>query len=86
HAQNEVFQETNVFTSFAVQPEDLDLDSALYIPVPSMDYLKQDLQDRIKEYNETHAMMNLVLFDQAMHHVTRISRILQFPRGNALLL
>ncbi|CAM9697081.1 unnamed protein product, partial [Ectocarpus sp. 13 AM-2016] len=51
-----------------------------------MDYLKQDLQDRIKEYNETHAMMNLVLFDQAMHHVTRISRILQFPRGNALLL
>ncbi|CAM9099296.1 unnamed protein product [Ectocarpus fasciculatus] len=86
HAQSEVFQETNVFTSFAVQPEDLDLDSASYVPVPSMDYLKQDLQDRIKEYNETHAMMNLVLFDQAMHHITRISRILQFPRGNALLL
>ena len=39
-----------------------------------------------QEYNETHAIMNLVLFDQAMHHVSRISRILQFPRGNALLL
>lgn len=48
HAQNEVFQETNIFTSFAVQPEDLDLDSASYVPVPSMNYLKQDLQDRIK--------------------------------------
>lgn len=30
-----------------------------------------------QDYNETHALMNLVLFDQAMHHVARISRILQ---------
>ncbi|CAM9319062.1 unnamed protein product, partial [Hapterophycus canaliculatus] len=74
-----------IFTSFAVPPDDLDIPFS-YLPVPSMEILKQDLQERIKEYNETHAMINLVLFDQAMHHVTRITRILQFPRGNALLL
>ena len=30
-------------------------------------------------------MMNLVLFNQAMEHVTRISRICDNPRGNAML-
>eukprot|EP00752_Nemacystus_decipiens_P011484 g10196.t1 len=84
-AQQEVLEDTNVFTSFAVPPEDENLPFS-YLPVPSMDILRHELQDRIKEYNETHAIMNLVLFDQAMHHVSRISRILQFPRGNALLL
>lgn len=29
--------------------------------------------------------MNLVLFDDAMYHVCQINRILESPRGNALL-
>ena len=29
--------------------------------------------------------MDLVLFEQAMEHVTRIARIIDNPRGNALL-
>ena len=32
-----------------------------------------------------YATMNLVLFDQAMEHVTRICRIIDLPVGNALL-
>lgn len=46
-AQQGVFEETNVFTSFAVPPEDEDLPYS-YLPVPSMDFLKQELQDKIK--------------------------------------
>ena len=30
--------------------------------------------------------MDLVLFEQAMEHVSRIARILDFPVGNALLI
>ena len=43
------------------------------------------LTDGLDAYNEVHAVMNLVLFEDAMSHVARINRILESPRGNALL-
>ncbi len=43
------------------------------------------LEEKLAEYNETFAEMNLVLFDVAMQHVTRICRIIDLPCGNALL-
>lgn len=46
-AQEEVFGDTNVFTSFAVPPDDLDKPYS-YLPVPSMDFLKEDLQAKIE--------------------------------------
>lgn len=34
----------------------------------------------LNEYNETNAVMDLVLFEDAMKHVCRISRIISSPR------
>lgn len=34
----------------------------------------------LNEYNETNAVMDLVLFEDAMKHVCRITRILSNPR------
>ncbi|KAK6302905.1 hypothetical protein J4Q44_G00272600 [Coregonus suidteri] len=47
--------------------------------------LQKTLTDALEHYNELHAVMNLVLFEEAMQHVCRISRILEAPHGNALL-
>lgn len=53
--------------------------------VASYDALKKILEDKLAEYNDSNAVMNLVLFQQAMEHVCRIARIIALPRGNAML-
>jgi dynein heavy chain len=72
-----------VFTSFATPT--IDEDTAFYLEVASDDELSKCLDVKLQEYNEQHPIMELVLFSQAMHHITRIARILDNPRGNALL-
>ena len=39
----------------------------------------------LEEYNDTHTPMNLVLFDDALDHLTRIHRVIRMDRGHALL-
>lgn len=44
------------------------------------------MTDYLEDYNNTHpSTLNLVFFKDALEHITRISRILRQPRGNALL-
>lgn len=43
------------------------------------------LQEILEEYNENKTRMNLVLFDDALDHLTRIHRIIRMDRGHALL-
>jgi dynein heavy chain len=52
----------------------------VYAPVASYDSLKNVLEEKLAEYNDTNAVMDLVLFQQALEHVTRISRIIDQPR------
>jgi len=57
-----------------------------YKPIADMAQLKKCLDAKLMEYNESNAMMDLVLFDQAMLHISRIVRIISQPAGNAMLI
>jgi dynein heavy chain len=61
------------------------LDDKLYDQFPNIDALAQRLRDALREYNELNATMDLVLFDDAMKHVCKISRIISCSSGHALL-
>lgn len=60
--------------------EDLSYDQALNI-----NELRTTLEVALDDYNESHAVMNLVLFDDAVLHVARIIRIVKQTGGHALL-
>lgn len=47
--------------------------------------LRRTMKEKLDEYNDVKAQMNLVLFDQAIEHVCRIARITELPSGHALL-
>ena len=56
-----------------------------YMPVTNWQDLNKILVEALEGYNEINAAMNLVLFEDAICHILRINRILESPRGNALL-
>lgn len=47
--------------------------------------LEPVVTDALRDYNENNPNMNLVLFDDALKHVLRITRIVMQPQGHALL-
>lgn len=57
-----------------------------YRPVEDLIQLNSLLSEYLEEYNITFpSQMHLVFFNDAMHHISRICRVLRQPRGNALL-
>ncbi|XP_041955531.1 dynein heavy chain 12, axonemal isoform X1 [Alosa sapidissima] len=58
----------------------------LYAEVPSMESFSEMVEHCLEEYNQTHKnRMNLVIFRYVLEHLSRISRVLKQPGGNALL-
>ncbi|KAG8573239.1 hypothetical protein GDO81_012334 [Engystomops pustulosus] len=76
-----LFREPLIFCHFANG-----IGAPSYLPVQGWDALRKTLVEALDSYNELNAAMNLVLFEDAMQHVCRISRILEEPRGYALLI
>nr|XP_020013652.1 dynein heavy chain 17, axonemal [Castor canadensis] len=75
-----LFAKPNIFCHFAQGIGD-----PKYFSVTDMAQLNKLLMDVLDSYNEVNAVMNLVLFEDAVSHICRINRILESPRGNALL-
>ncbi|XP_049855418.1 dynein beta chain, ciliary-like [Schistocerca gregaria] len=75
-----VFHKPLIFCHFADG-----IGESKYMPVKDWNVLRRLLEDALAQYNDLVAAMNLVMFEDAMHHVCRINRILESPRGNALL-
>ncbi|KAK7884177.1 hypothetical protein WMY93_027300 [Mugilogobius chulae] len=65
---------------------DLEDDDRLYAEVPSVESFAQVVESCLVEYNQMNkSRMNLVIFRYVLEHLSRISRVLKQPGGNALL-
>uniref|UniRef100_A0AAV2LX57 Dynein heavy chain n=1 Tax=Knipowitschia caucasica TaxID=637954 RepID=A0AAV2LX57_KNICA len=65
---------------------DLEDDERLYAEVPSVDSFAQVVESCLLEYNQINkSRMDLVIFRYVLEHLSRISRVLKQPGGNALL-
>ena len=78
--ENALFEQPLLYCHFASGIGD-----PKYLPVTNMAEINKILVETLDGYNELNAAMNLVLFEDAIQHILRINRILESPRGNALL-
>ncbi|XP_070509872.1 dynein beta chain, ciliary-like [Chironomus tepperi] len=78
---NMIFVKPMIYCHFAEG-----LQESKYMRIKEWPKLNRLLEDAQENYNELVGSMNLVFFEDAMAHICRISRILESPRGNALLI
>jgi dynein heavy chain len=79
---DELTAEPLVFTSFVTPNHGGD---PVYLPVRTQEEFAACVKDKLTEYNESNTIMDLVLFQAALQHVSRIARIIANPAGNAML-
>ena len=57
-----------------------------YVEIEDHEKLQKVMTDYLEDYNAVNTKrMNLVLFEYAVDHLSRIARVIQLPGGNALL-
>eukprot|EP00835_Amoeboradix_gromovi_P001568 NODE_74_length_23402_cov_1.166974.p1 type:complete len:4329 gc:universal NODE_74_length_23402_cov_1.166974:19649-6663(-) len=71
--------EPNLFSKFAKG-----LNEGKYLKT-TVEQSRKILEEGLNNYNEINSQMNLVLFEDAIKHVCRINRVLEFNRGNIVL-
>ncbi|KAM9056172.1 dynein axonemal heavy chain 10 isoform 4-T4 [Megaptera novaeangliae] len=60
-------------------------ETRIYEDIQDYEAAKALFQEILEEYNESNTKMSLVLFDDALEHLTRVHRIVRLDRGHALL-
>eukprot|EP00069_Balaena_mysticetus_P013367 bmy_01484T0 len=60
-------------------------ETRIYEDIQDYEAAKALFQEILEEYNESNTKMSLVLFDDALEHLTRVHRIIRLDRGHALL-
>lgn len=63
------------------------IDSKVYKDCGDYEAVEKKMKNILNDYNDDsrNKEMNLVLFKDALEHLTKIHRIIRFPRGHALL-
>ena len=64
------WERPNLYTSFISK-----INEKAYLPTKNIALLKNELVDKLEEYSESNAKMSLMLFEQAIDHITRSARI-----------
>ena len=78
-------RDENMFCAFPPDGDESCFDEGGYAPMVSQELTNKVINDKLVEYNETHPVMNLVLFKDAIEHVLRIARGITMPGGHMLL-
>jgi len=68
-----IFAEPLIYTNFVSVAKGHEM---AYLNIKDMDDLKDVLEQKLAEYNENVAVMDLVLFSIACQHICRIARII----------
>jgi len=84
--EEEVLANPMFFGDFALsEPGEDTEDPRLYEDLGAVEKVKEKLEYFLSEYNDEKKAMDLVLFTDALSHLTRIHRVIRFPKGSALL-